>query len=383
MNATPFSIDIPDAAITELHRRLDATRWPVDIGGGTWNSGMPLIVLRDIVDHWRHRFDWRAVERRLNAVPQFTRDIDGQVVHYLHAKGVDADSAPLVLTHGWPGSFVEMIGILPLLTDPENNGLPGFRSFDVVVPSLPGFGFSPAPAESGKSSRSVAQLWHALMRDLGYPRYFAQGGDIGSGVSTWLARLYPDAVRALHLNFISGSYQPSLTAADRTLSAAESEWLVVRARWAEQEGGYSHLQATRPQTLAYALTDSPVGLAAWLLEKFFAWSDGDGALTARFDIDELLANLSVYWYSGNVGATLRMYQENAREPLRFESGERIRVPLSFARFPKEIVNPPREWVERVFDVVRWTEMSAGGHFAALEQPLALARDIHEAFARCR
>ncbi|MEO8777497.1 MAG: alpha/beta hydrolase [Rhodanobacter sp.] len=276
-----------------------------------------------------------------------------------------------------------MIGILPLLTDPENNGLPGFRSFDVVVPSLPGFGFSPAPAESGKSSRSVAQLWHALMRDLGYPRYFAQGGDIGSGVSTWLARLYPDAVRALHLNFISGSYQPSLTAADRTLSAAESEWLVVRARWAEQEGGYSHLQATRPQTLAYALTDSPVGLAAWLLEKFFAWSDGDGALTARFDIDELLANLSVYWYSGNVGATLRMYQENAREPLRFESGERIRVPLSFARFPKEIVNPPREWVERVFDVVRWTEMSAGGHFAALEQPLALARDIHEAFARCR
>lgn len=383
MNAKPFSIAITDAAITELHRRLDATRWPADIGGGTWDSGMPLVVLRDIIGHWRHRFDWRAAERRLNAVPQFTCDIEGQVVHYLHAKGVDAGSPPLVLTHGWPGSFVEMIGIIPMLTDPRNNGLPEFRSFDVVVPSLPGFGFSPAPTQPGQSSRTVAPLWHAMMQALGYPRYFAQGGDIGSGVSTWLARLYPEAVRALHLNFISGSYQPSLTDADRALSTAESEWLAARKRWTEQEGGYSHLHATKPQTLAYALTDSPVGMAAWILEKFFAWSDGDGALTARFDIDELLTNVCVYWFSGTVGATLRMYQENARAPLRFGPGERISVPLSFARFPKEIVNPPREWVERVFDIVRWTEMSAGGHFAALEQPQALARDIHEAFARWR
>ncbi len=344
---------------------------------------MPLAVLRDIVDHWRHRFDWRAIERRLNVVPQFTCEIEGQVIHCLHVRGVDADSAPLVLTHGWPGSFVEMIGILPWLTDPASNGLPGFQSFDVVVPSLPGFGFSPAPTVPGTNSRTVALLWHAMMQALGYPRYFAQGGDIGSGVSTWLARLHPEAVRALHLNFISGSYQPSLTGADRALSAAESDWLAARTRWAEQEGGYSHLHATRPQTLAYALTDSPVGLAAWILEKFYAWSDGSGALTERFDIDELLTNVSLYWFSGNVGATLRMYQENARCPLRFASGERIDVPLAFARFPKEIINPPREWVERVFDIARWTEMSAGGHFAALEQPRALAQDIHEAFARWR
>lgn len=245
----------------------------------------------------------------------------------------------------------------------------------------PASGFSQAPSRPGTSSRAVAALWHRLMGALGYPRYFAQGGDIGSGVSTWLARLYPEAVRALHLNFISGSYQPSLTAVDRPLSTAESAWLAARARWVEREGGYSHEQATKPQTLAYGLTDSPVGLAAWMLEKFFAWSDGTGSLTQRFDVDELLTNVSVYWFSGNVAATLRIYEENAREPLRFASGERILPPLSYAQFPKEIINPPREWVERVFDVVRWTQMPRGGHFAALEQPWALALDIHEAFSK--
>jgi pimeloyl-ACP methyl ester carboxylesterase len=332
------------------------------------------------VDHWRDRFDWRAAERKLNTLPQFSIELDGQAVHYVHVKGVNRGSKPLVLTHGWPGSFVEMYRIIPLLVDPANNGLQGYRSFDVVVPSLPGFGFSQAPTSPGTNSRVVAKLWHALMGELGYSNYFAQGGDIGSGVTTWLARLYPRAVRALHLNFISGGYQPPLTEADPPLSVAEAEWLSARTRWAEREGGYSHVHATKPQTLAYGLTDSPVGLAAWLLEKFFAWSDGAGELTERFDLDELLTNLSIYWFSGNVASTLRMYEENSREPLRFDSGERIIPPLSFALFPKEIINPPREWVARVFTVARWTEMPVGGHFAALEQPRALAIDIHEAFS---
>ncbi len=380
MTITPFRIDVPDADVADLARRLATTRWPDDLGEGAWGSGVPLRVLRDVVAHWRDRFDWRAAERRLNALPQFTVEIDGQTVHFLHVRGVDRESPPLVITHGWPGSFVEMCGIIPLLTDPARHGLAGHRSFDVVVPSLPGFGFSPAPSKPGTNSRAVATLWHRLMTALGHSRYFAQGGDIGSGVGTWLARLYPEAVRALHLNFVSDSFQPSLTEADRPLSAAETEWLEARARWAEREGGYSHIQATRPQTLAYALTDSPVGLAGWLLEKFFAWSDGGDELTQRFDLDELLTNVSVYWFSGNVASTLRIYQENAREPLRFASGERIVPPLAYARFPKEIVSPPREWVERVFDVVRWSEMPAGGHFAALEQPRSLALDLHEAFA---
>jgi len=383
MKITPFTIDVSSAAVADLARRLEMTRWPDEVGEGGWEYGMPCRVLRDVVDHWRDRFDWRAAERRLNGLPQFQIEIDGRVVHYVHVRGVDQESAALVLTHGWPGSFVEMYKIIPMLTDPASNGLPGYHSFDVIVPSLPGFGFSQAPASPGMNSRAVASLWHGLLAELGYSSYFAQGGDIGSGVSTWLARLHPEAVRALHLNFISGSYQPPLTEADRPLSAAESLWLAARTQWVEREGGYSHIQTTKPQTLAYSLTDSPVGLAGWLLEKFFAWSDGSDDLTQRFDVDELLTNVSVYWFSGNVAATLRMYQENALEPLRFRTGERIIPTLSYARFPKEIINPPREWVERVFDIARWIEMPVGGHFAALEQPRALALDIHEAFAAYR
>jgi pimeloyl-ACP methyl ester carboxylesterase len=383
MKTTPFTVHVADEAVAYLRLRLELTRWPDEVGDGRWKYGMPRKVLRDIVEYWRDRFDWRAAERRLNGLSQFTTEIDGRIVHYVHVKGVDPESAPLVLTHGWPGSFVEMYKIIPMLNDPANNGLPGFRSFDVIVPSLPGFGFSPAPVSPGTSSRAVASLWHMLMAELGHSSYFAQGGDIGSSVSTWLARLYPDAVRALHLNFIPGGYQPSLTEADRPLSPAESEWLAARTRWAEREGGYSHIQATKPQTLAYSLTDSPAGLAAWLLEKFFAWSDGSDELTQRFDLDELLTNVAVYWFSGNVAATLRMYEENARQPLRFGSGERLSPPLFYARFPKEIMNPPREWVERVFNVARWTEMPVGGHFAALEQPRALAGDIHGAFSAFR
>ncbi len=380
MKISPFTVSVTEAAIADLNRRLEHTRWPNEVGDGTWESGMPRKVLRDVVEYWRDRFDWRAAERRLNGLPQFTIEIDGRIVHYVHVKGVDPESVPLVLTHGWPGSFTEMYKIVPLLVDPTNSGLTGFRSFDVIVPSLPGFGFSQAPANPGTNSREVAATWHRLMAALGHSSYFAQGGDIGSAVTTWLARLYPDAVRAIHLNFISGSYQPPVTEADRPLSSAESEWLAARARWVEREGGYSHIQASKPQTLAYSLTDSPAGLAAWLLEKFFAWSDGSGDLTQRFDLDELLTNVAVYWFSGNVAATLRIYQENAREPLRFDSGERVTPRLSYARFPKEIISPPREWVERVFNVARWTEMPVGGHFAALEQPRALAIDIHEAFS---
>jgi pimeloyl-ACP methyl ester carboxylesterase len=380
MTITPFTVSVADAAVADLNRRLDQTRWPDEIGEGTWEFGMPRKVLREVVAYWRDHFDWRASERRLNGLPQFTIEIDGRIVHYLHVKGADPDSAPLVLTHGWPGSFVEMYRIIPMLAHPSKNGLTGFRSFDVIVPSLPGFGFSQAPVSRGMSSYKVASIWHRLMAALGHSRYFAQGGDIGSAVTTWLARLYPDHVRAIHLNFISAGYQPSLTEADRPLSPAESEWLAARTRWVEREGGYSHIQATKPQTLAYSLTDSPAGLAAWLLEKFFAWGDGSGELAQKFDLDELLTNVAIYWFSGNVASTLRMYQENARQPLRFGTGERISPPLSYARFPKEIINPPREWVERVFNVARWTEMPVGGHFAALEQPRALASDIHEAFS---
>ena len=237
MKHTPFRIDIPEQDLADLRQRLAGTRWSADVSPA-WEDGTSSRTLRNVVEYWQRDFDWRAAERRLNALPQFIAEVDGQAIHYIHAKGAGSGSVPLVITHGWPGSFVEMVKILPMLTHPEQNGFPGRRSFDVVVPSLPGFGFSAAPTEPGMNSRKVAGLWHQLMRGLDYHSYFAQGGDIGSGVSTWLARLYPHAVRGLHLNFMSASYQPPLSEKDRPLSKVESDWIAYRTQWAQAEGGY-------------------------------------------------------------------------------------------------------------------------------------------------
>jgi pimeloyl-ACP methyl ester carboxylesterase len=383
MKITPFLINTSEAAISDLKLRLATTRWPDEIAGSGWDYGMPLAIVKPIVEYWRDRFDWKMAEHRLNAQPQFQLEIDGQKIHYLHVKGVDPGSLPIILTHGWPGSFVELYKIIPMLSDPANNGLPAFQSFDVIIPSLPGFGFSQAPIIPGTNTRVIASIWHKLMLELGYTNYFAQGGDIGAGVSSWLARLYPNSVRALHLNFVPGSFLPPFGSGERALSTGETEWLASRSKWIEKEGGYSHLQSTKPQTLAYSLVDSPVGLAAWMLEKFFSWSDGGPELTTRFDIDELLTNISVYWFSNNAASTLRIYKENADQPFSFAAGEKMSVPLCFAKFPKEILSPPREWVERAYNVRRWTEFPFGGHFAALEQPLALARDVHESFMEFR
>lgn len=381
MNSTRFTIDIPDAEVAELDRRLAQTRWPGAFDAAPWDYGVPQSVMREVVRFWRRDFDWRTAERALNRWPQYRARVGGLLIHYLHVKGTGPRSRPLILTHGWPGSFAEMLEVVGLLTDPAAHGLGPLPSFDVVVPSLPGFGFSEAPASPGVGSAAIARLWHELMDGLGYPRYFAQGGDIGAGVSCWLARLFPGALLGLHLNYIPGGMQPSLGPADRPVSEAESAWLARRQDWAAREGGYSHQQGTRPETLGYALTDSPVGLAAWILEKFHAWSDGqDRPLEDRFDMNELLANVCLYWFGGNASSSLRIYRENSRHPLAFGAGERIGVPLSFASFPREIMTPPRKWVERAFDVARWTEMPAGGHFAALEQPRALAMDIHASFA---
>jgi pimeloyl-ACP methyl ester carboxylesterase len=382
VSSASFNVHVSDAALLDLRHRLALTRWPDEILESGWEYGTSLEVTKRIVTHWLDAFDWRRAERELNRLPQYQLEVEGQRIHYVHVKGASG-SKPLILTHGWPGSFMEMYKIIPLLTDPANNGFADFPPFDVIVPSLPGFGFSQASTKPGLNTRSIAALWHQLMRALGYTRYFAQGGDIGAGVSSWIARLYPDSVRGLHLNFIPGSYQPYVGSGVASLSARESAWLTERSRWIEKEGGYSHVQATKPQTLAYSLVDSPVGLAAWILEKFYAWSDGDAEITERFSIDELLTNISIYWFSGNVAATLRIYKENAKEPFRFEAGERIVPPPCYAQFPREIYSPPREWVARAYSVARWSEMPRGGHFAALEQPVLLARDIHEAFSAFR
>ena len=290
---------------------------------------------------------------------------------------------PLVITHGWPGSFLEMLEILPRLADPGRHGGDPADAFDVVVPSLPGYGFSDRPAEAGCNTFRIAALWAALMEGLGYRRFGAQGGDWGASVTTLLGLLHADRTAGIHLNYIPGSYRPWSGPGSAPLTGAEAQFVKDADRWYENEGGYAHLQKTRPQTLAFGLNDSPAGLAAWILEKFRDWSDCGGDLESRFDRDDLLTHVSLYWFTQTIHSSCRLYHESAQRPLHFRQDERIAVPCGVARFPLEAPSPPREWVERVYDVRRWTEMTAGGHFAAMEEPEALARDIREFFRPLR
>jgi pimeloyl-ACP methyl ester carboxylesterase len=336
--------------------------------------------MQRLCHHWLHDFDWRAQEQRLNRLPQFVATTGEMDIHFVHQRGTGPSPLPIVLTHGWPGSFVEMEHIIPLLADPGAHGGDPADAFHVVVPSLPGYGFSPAPTRAGVSSRSIAQLWHRLMEGLGYTRFAAQGGDIGAGVSTWLARLFPDGLAGVHLNYIPGSFRPALGPTSPPMTIEEQAFLERVSSWAAEEGAYAALQGTKPQTLAFSLTDSPVGLAAWIVEKFRSWSDCDGDIERVFSMDTLLTDISIYWFGDSPAASLRLYKENRLRPLSFDLDERVRPPFGVVLFPRELPMPPRSWVERVFDVVRWTEMPAGGHFAALEQPELLAHEIR-AFVR--
>jgi pimeloyl-ACP methyl ester carboxylesterase len=373
MNLRPFRIAIPDADIADLHARLDRTRWPDEINDDDWGWGTPLPWLRALADHWRHRFDWRAQEARLNALPQVLATIDGQDIHFVHLRGTGPNPMPLLLVHGWPGSFVEFEKIAALLTE-------GPHSFDLVIPSLPGFGFSGRPTQRGMTPVAIGQLFAKLMSGLGYTRYGAQGGDWGSAIATAVAQSAPGQVAGIHLNLI----MRLLAAPPKDgLSAAEQHYLKDLAAWTDAEGGYSHIQGTRPQTLGYAVTDSPVGLAGWISEKFRVWSDCDGDPLNSYTADELLTNISIYWFTGAITSSLRIYKERALATPQLAPGERIATPMGHARFPKEIFLPPREWAERIYDVRHWTEMPRGGHFAAMEQPELLADDIRTFFQPLR
>ena len=309
--------------------------------------------------------------------------INGQDIHFVHQPGAGPSPLPLILTHGWPGSFSEMEHLIPLLADPGAHGGDPSDAFHVVIPSLPGYGFSPAPVHAGTSSREIALLWHGLMGSLGFDSFGAQGGDIGAGVSTWLARLFPQAVTGIHLNYLPGSFRPALGGAAPPLTTEEQDFLDRGASWSALEGAYAALQGTKPQTLSFALTDSPLGLAAWIAEKVRSWSDCGGDIEQILSLDTLLTDISLYWFSDSLAASLRLYKENRLRPLAFTPGERIVPPLGVALFPRELPMPPRTWVERVFDVRRWTSMPVGGHFAALEQPNLLAEDIRAFFRPLR
>jgi len=379
MNVAPFSIRIEDATLADLKDRLARTRWPDEINDEGWAWGTRSDYLRRLVGYWVSGFDWRVQEAELNRLPQFRAEFDGLRIHFVHVRGVGPACFPLVLTHGWPGSFIEMRKIIPLLTDPAAHGGEAADAFDVVVPSLPGYGFSDRPRQAGMSPAAIADLWARLMRGLGYQRFGAQGGDWGGAVSTWLSIRHPDVVAGIHLNFVSGIFDH----VDDGRDASEQAYLAGRGGWLDAEGGYNHLQGTKPQTLAYGLTDSPAGLAAWIVEKFRTWSDCGGDVESVFTADELLANISIYWLTETFSSSVRIYKEARRSPLRFAAGQRVRPPLAFARFPAEIPTPPRALLERVFDLRQWTEMPRGGHFAAMEQPALLADDIRRFFRPLR
>ena len=371
MSIQSFKIDIPQATLDDLRARLARTRWPDEVEGAGWDYGTNLQYMKELADYWQHTYDWRKQEARLNQFAQFKAEVDGVGIHFIHERGKGPNPLPIILTHGWPDSFYRMHKIIPLLTDPASYGGDPADSFDVIVP---GFGFSDRPRERGMTSGRVAELWARLMTDvLGYRRFAAAGGDTGSPVTQFLAFAHPESLVGIHLTDVG---YHNLNAYQSDLSEAEKQYLSDVQQWVMQEGAYMMIQSTRPQTLAYGLNDSPVGLAAWIVEKFRAWSDCDGDVERRFSKDELLTNIMIYWVSETIPSSMRLYYEAMHTP-PLKPGQRIEVPAGLAFF-KELT-PPREWAERSLRIERWTEMPRGGHFAALEEPELLAQDIRAFF----
>ncbi len=380
MDVEPFSVHVPDDVLEDLRSRLRHTRWPEPLPYPGWTAGADLDYLRDLAGYWASSFDWRAQERRLNSFPQFIADVDGQAIHFAHQRGQGPSPFPLVLTHGWPSSFVELLNLVPLLTDPAAHDGDERDSFDVVIPSLPGYAFSSRPRKPGAcTARTWANLWARLMTQiLGYPRFGAQGQDIGAAVAISLGADHPDVVAGIHLPGVL-TFPPK----DQPLSEEGKAFLARQERFRSLEGAYAHQQGTYPQTLAYGLTDSPIGLAAWIVEKFRSWSDCGGDLERRFTKDELLTNISIYWVTGSINSSFLFYYDSQHDPER-RPPARIEVPVGVALFPKENpVTGPREWAEGAYNIVRWTEMPRGGHFPAAEEPELLAREIREFFRPLR
>lgn len=376
----PFTVDVPEHVLDDLRARLAGTRWPDEIPGIGWDQGTGLAYLRSLTASWESGFDWRAQEDRLNSLHHFRAVLDGLGIHFVHERGHGPAPMPLLLTHGWPSTFAEYLKVIPLLTDPAVHGGDAADAFDVVVPSLPGYGFSDRPCAAGMVNTEIAGLWCMLMDVLGYQRFGAHGSDIGAGVTTRLALRYPDRVAGIHLS------APAFPIPPHPLTAAEQRYFEAEERWDMTEGAYSEIQATKPQTLGYGLTDSPAGLAAWVTEKFRAWSDCGGDVESRFTRDWLLTNLTIYWATQTITSSTRLYWDYRHHGTALAAGDPIRTPSGFAIFANEFRSPgrpPRELAERYYDVQRWTEPPHGGHFPALEEPELLARELREFFRPLR
>lgn len=381
---TPFRIDIPETELRDLRERLHRTRWAEPETVTDWSQGVPQAYLRELCRYWADDYDWRATEARLNALPQFRTEIDGLGIHFIHARSVHPDALPLILTHGWPGSVIEFGKVIGPLSDPTAYGGDPADAFHVVCPSLPGYGFSDKPTAPGWNVQRIAVAWNELMGRLGYERYGAQGSDWGTSITTSMAQQAPESLAGIHL-------VPPIAAPDPAtlddLTEAERATLAELAHRQEWEDGYTVQQATRPQTLGYALVDSPAGLCAWIVEKFWSWTDREGHLDEILTRDELLDNVMLYWLPGTGASAARLYWESIRQVKKWftePNPDTVTVPTGCSIFPKEVPRPSRRWAAKRFTNIRhWNELDKGGHFAAYEQPEPFVNETRAFFRHVR
>ncbi len=380
MTPKPFRLEVPDSAIADLKTRLALTRFPDAAPGGPWAFGASVDYMRDLVGYWKDKFDWRTQEAALNAFPQFKVPLHDIDVHYLHVPGKGPNPYPLLLLHGWPGSVFEFLDIIPRLTDPAKFGGDAKDSFTVIAPSLPGYGLSFKPGQKRFILQDITACVHDLMTQaLGVKKFAVQGGDWGAGIASLLGHSYPNSLCGIHINLMFAGRDPAATPTPE--EARFGEELAV---WLKEETGYQQIQGTKPQTLAFGLTNSPAGLAAWIAEKFRSWTDCDGVPETAVTRDRMLADIALYWFTGAIGSSFWPYYGRLHTPWPVSPKNPITVPTGYAAFPKEILRPPRSIAQKAYtDIRRWTEMKKGGHFAAMEQPEALAHEIREFFRPLR
>jgi pimeloyl-ACP methyl ester carboxylesterase len=393
MQVQPFTVHVSDDVLDDLRQRLAHTRWPDEVVGAGWSYGVPLAYIQELVHYWHMHFDWRTQERHINSFAQYRADIDGFGIHFIHERGKGPNPLPLLITHGWPSSFVEMLDLIPFLTDPVRFGGDAADAFDVVIPSLPGYGFSDRLTKQGKQPEAWQMLWAKLMEGLGYQRYGAHAGDIGASVTSRLALQFPERVVGYHTtepSIMPGAYSRSDAL---PLTDAEHAYTQVQARFRDVEDGYAHIQATRPQTLAYGLHDSPSGLAAWIVDKWYSWTaPPTGDLGAHFTQDQVLTNVMIYWVTETINSANRAYYSDghwrnpdANQDANDGSDRRLRVPVGvMLTATQPIERAPRAYVERMAtDIRRWVELPRGGHFIAMEEPQLVADNIRAFFKQVR
>jgi pimeloyl-ACP methyl ester carboxylesterase len=376
---TPFEVHVPAAAVEDLNRRLANTRWPDKEPVTDWSQGVPLAKARALVEYWRTRYDWRRLERSLNALPQFRTQLDGLGIHFIHVRSKHPGALPIIITHGWPGSVVEFLQVIAPLVDPTAHGGKPDDAFHVVIPSLPGFGFSDKPTAPGWRLPRIAEAWGVLMQRLGYNRYVAQGGDWGAGVTSWMAKQQPSGLAAVHLNLPILFPPPPPPPGGYT--AAEQAALTQLGKYAADASGYASIQGTRPQTLGYGLADSPVGQGTWIYEKFQGWTDNHGNPEDALSIDAMLDDISLYWFTDTAASSARLYFESFRNDF---DRMPLDLPVAVSIFKGEMFTPPRVWGERTYSkLFYWNDVPKGGHFAAFEQPELFVSELRKAFHQVR